>query len=105
MLLKAVIQSCCVKKNNTFSTQWFIEVVASELQKSQYNCEDADLWNCNWKSENNMLTTRAVVFEELRTRQTKQYIDESLKTTPLDKSLLKCYLIRLCKSRSFWVDA
>ena len=51
MLLKAVIQSCCEKKNNTFSTQWFLEVMVSELQTSQYNCEDADLWNCNWKSE------------------------------------------------------
>ena len=63
MLLKAVIQSCCEKKNNTFSTQWLLEVMFSELRKSQYNCEDADLWNCSWKSENNMLITVAVVFE------------------------------------------
>ena len=76
MLLKAVIQSCCEKKNNTFSTQWFVEVMVSELQTSQYNCEDADLWNYNWKSENNMLTTRAVVFEGLRMRRTKQLIDK-----------------------------
>ena len=105
MLLKDVIQSCCEKKNDTFSTQWFLEVNVSELKKSQYNCDDADLWNCNWKSENNMLTTRAVVFEGLRMRRTKQFIDECLKTTLLDKSLLKCYLIKLCRSRSFWVDA
>ena len=43
MLLKAVIQSCCEKKNNSFSTQGFLAVMVSELQKSQYNCEDADL--------------------------------------------------------------
>ena len=79
--------------------------MVSELQKSQYNWEDADLWNCNWKSEDNMLTSHAVVFEGLRIRWTKQFIDEYLKTTPLYKSLLKCYLIKLCKSRSFWVDA
>ena len=54
MLLKAVIQSCCQKKNNSFSNQGFLEVMVSELQKSQYNCEDADLWNCNWKSEKNV---------------------------------------------------
>ena len=105
MLLKAVIQSCCEKKNNTFSTQWFLEVIVSELQKSQYNCEDAALWNCNWKTEENMLTTHAVAFEGLRLRQSKQFIDECLKTTPVDKNLLKCYLIKLCKSRSFSVDA
>ena len=87
--------------NPAFSTQWFLEVMVSELQKSQYNCEDADLWNCNWKSEKNMLTTHAVVFEGLRMRRTKQLIDECLKTTHLDQNLLKCYLIKLCKSRSF----
>ena len=87
MLLKAVIQSCCEKKNNTFSNQWFLEVMVSELQKSQYNCEDADLWNCNWKSDKIMLTTRAVVFEGLTMRRTKQFIDDCLKTTPLDQSL------------------
>ena len=31
MLLKAVIERCCEKKNNIFSVQWFIEVVLSEL--------------------------------------------------------------------------
>ena len=62
MLLKAVIQSCCEKKKNTFSTQWFLEVTVSEFQKSQDNFENADLWNRNSKSEKNMLTTRAVVF-------------------------------------------
>ena len=95
MLLKAIIQSCSEKKNNTFSTQWFLEVMVNELQKWQYNCEDADLWNCYWKSQKNMLTTRAVVFEGLRMRRTKQFIDECLKTTSLDKGLLKCYLIKL----------
>ena len=43
MLLKALIKSCCGKKNNIFSTQWSLEVVASELYKSQYNCENANL--------------------------------------------------------------
>ena len=76
MLLKAVIQSCCEKKNNGFSTQWFLEIMVSEFQKSQDSFEDADLCNCNWKSENNMLTTRAVVFEGLRMRRTKQLIDK-----------------------------
>ena len=104
MLLKAVIQSCCEKKNNTFNTQWFLEVMV-ELRKPQYKCEDADLWICNWKSEKNRLTTHAAAFEGLRPRRTKQFINECLKTTPLDKSLLKYYLIKLCKSGSFWVDA
>ena len=79
--------------------------MVSELQKSQYNCEDVDLLNCNRKSENNLLTTRAVVSEGLRMKRTKQFIDECLKTTPLDKSYLNCYLIKLCKRTSFWVDA
>ena len=52
-----------------------------------------------------MLTTHAVVSVGLRMRQIKQFIDECIKTTPLDQSLLKCYLIKLCKSKSFWVDA
>ena len=105
MLLKAVFKSYCEKKNNTFSTQWFLEFMVSELQKSQYNCEDGDLWNCNWKRENICWPPVQSFFEGLRMRRTKQFIDKCLKTAPLDKSLLKCYLMKLCKSRSFWVDA
>ena len=36
-----------------------------------------------------MLNTREVVFEGLTMRRTKKFIDEFLKTTPLDKSLIK----------------
>ena len=102
MLLKGVISSSCEKNNSSFSTQWFLEVAVSELQKSQYNIENADLRSCNWKCEKNMLTAHAVLFEGLRMRQIKQFIDDCLKTTPSDKSLLKCYLIKFRKSRSFW---
>ena len=102
MLLKGVISSSCEKNNSSFSTQWFLEVAVSELQKSQYNIENADLRSCNWKCEKNMLTAHAVLFEGLRMRQIKQFIDDCLKTTPSDKSLLKCYLIKFRKRRSVW---
>ena len=102
MFLKGAIRSSCEKNNSSFSTQWFLEVAVSELQKSQYNIENADLRSCNLKSEKNMLTTRAVLFEGLRMRQTKQFIDVCLKTTSSDKIILKCYLIKFRKNRSFW---
>ena len=36
-----------------------------------------------------MLTARAVIFEGLRMKRTKQLVDDCLKITPLEKSLLK----------------
>ena len=57
------------------------------------------------KVKKNMLTAGVVIFEGLRMRQAKQFIDDCLKTTPSDKGLWECYLIKLRKSRSFWMDA
>ena len=39
------------------------------------------------KVKKNMLTAGVVIFEGLRMRQAKQFIDDCLKTTPSDKGL------------------
>ena len=86
MLLKAVIKSCCEKKNNIFSTQWSRGKWAIEVTVQLWKCKSVEL---QLKKSKKMLTARAVIFEGLRMKRTKQLVDDCLKITPLDKSLLK----------------